>query len=512
MSYFKEILSARSEVNSVQNDRCSRRIIHRPFPLSRNVLGLTSGLIIFLLTMSVGAAQRSAAQRPKAKKTADATVCPLAPLTVGQVNARYFVDGCGNPVYLTGSHTHLSLKDGGDRPPEISPFDYKQYLALMEANGHNLMRMWSGWELTMFEPQPWKRTGPGNARDGKLKFDLTQLDEAYFERLRARVMEARDRNIYVSVMLFEGWLLRFVSDSAAQHPFNSANNINGIEADANRDGKIIEAHTLNNPALTAIQEAYVKKVIDTLNNFDNVLYEIANESVFPGSVKWQYHMIDYVKKYQAAKPKQHPVGMTSAGFSSTYDDLPELLNSPADWISPGRPLSLAHDYLEDPPAADGSKVIISDSDHLARELKNSSWIWKSMTRGLNPIFMDAYPPLDSLAQGDVSEIRKNLGYARSYAEKVSLPTMTPRAELASTKYALANPGTEYLVFQPSSGAVTVTLENGQYNYEWFNPATGLVADAGSFSTSAGDKTLAPPFVGSAVLLIQSVNAGPQTLP
>src|SRR6187402_2052017 len=141
MSYFKEILSARSEVNSVQNDRCSRRIIHKPFALSRNALALTSGLLMFLFTMSAGAAQRSAAQEAKAKKSADATVCSLGPLTVGQVNARYFVDGCGNPVYLTGSHTHLSLKDGGDRPPAISPFDYKQYLDLMEANGQNFMSM-----------------------------------------------------------------------------------------------------------------------------------------------------------------------------------------------------------------------------------------------------------------------------------------------------------------------------------------------------------------------------------
>jgi hypothetical protein len=81
--------------------------------------------------------------------------------------------------------------------------------------------------------------------------------------------------------------------------------------------------------------------------------------------------------------------------------------------------------------------------------------------------------------------------------------MLPRADLASTKYALASPGSELLVFQPGSGPVTVTLQSGQYNYEWFNPATGLVADAGSFSTSAGDKTFSPPFAGSAVLLIKS---------
>ena len=31
------------------------------------------------------------------------------------------------------------------------------------------------------------------------------------------------------------------------------------------------------PAVTPVQEAYVRKVLETLNSLDNVLYEIANE-------------------------------------------------------------------------------------------------------------------------------------------------------------------------------------------------------------------------------------------
>lgn len=497
MPHVRESILITGAVYFLQDHLCSRRINRERFFLWRAVTAMTV-LVFFLVVTFV-----SAAQQPNPENDGSAPACSMGPLRVSSANPRYFADGCGSAVYLTGSHTHLSLKDGGDRPPHISPFDYEKYMDLMEANGHNFMRMWSGWEFTLFEPQPWKRTGPGTAQDGKQKFDLFQFDEAYFERLRARVMAARDRNIYVSVMLFEGWLLRFIPDSAAQHPLHPGNNINGINADTSRDGTIVEAHTLNNSAVTAIQEAYVKKVIDTLNDLDNVLYEIANESVFPGSVKWQYHMIHLVKQYEASKPKQHPVGMTSAGFSSSYDDLAELSKSGADWISPGRPLSLAYDYLEDPPAADGSKVIISDSDHLASELKSPSWIWKSLTRGVNPIFMDAFPPLDSLKAGDVSLVRKSMGYARSYAEKIDLAAMTPRVDVTSTRYALANPGVEYLVYQPVSGAFTVNLQSGQYEYEWFNPATGLVADIGSLTASAGNTSFTPPFAGSAVLYIKA---------
>jgi hypothetical protein len=84
-------------------------------------------------------------------------------------------------------------------------------------------------------PLPWVRTGPGNALDGKPKFDLTKYDPEYFERLRSRFVAAGERGIYVGVMLFEGWGLyhgnrrRGTEDGWAwrTHPFNPANNING---------------------------------------------------------------------------------------------------------------------------------------------------------------------------------------------------------------------------------------------------------------------------------------------
>ena len=53
-------------------------------------------------------------------------------------------------------------------------------------------------------PLAWPRTGPGLALDGKPKFDLGRFDPEYFKRLRTRVAAARDRRVYVGVMLFGG--------------------------------------------------------------------------------------------------------------------------------------------------------------------------------------------------------------------------------------------------------------------------------------------------------------------
>ena len=350
-------------------------------------------------------------------------------------------------------------------------------------------------------PFPWPRTGAGLANDGKPKFDLSQFSQAYFDRLRSRVEEAGDRGVYTSVMLFEGWHLSGLP--WGQHPFDSNNNINGINGDANGNGNGHEIHSGTIPAVTAIQEAYVRKVVDTLNDLDNVLYEIANESG-SFSTNWQYGMIDMLKVYQDGKPKQHPVGMTFQAFSGSTHST--LLNSPADWISPGQ--SSGGDWLNSPPVADGLKVIITDSDHIAALNVGHDWIWKSFSRGLNPIlmddlsgFFDGHPTLE--AGQEEEDARLAMGFTLSYAQKMDLAQMIPRTSLCTTNYCLADPGSEYLVYQPGSGAFDVTLETDTYEVEWMHPKTGVTTAAGAINAQSGGHSFTAPFGGDAVLYLKS---------
>jgi hypothetical protein len=92
-------------------------------------------------------------------------------------------------------------------------------------------------------------------------------------------------------------------------PFHAPNNVNGVEGDLNGDGRGLEYNTLipddAGRRVREIQEAYVRKVIDTVNDLDNVLYEICNEA-HGDSTEWQYHLIRFVKDYESRQPKQHP--------------------------------------------------------------------------------------------------------------------------------------------------------------------------------------------------------------
>jgi len=430
------------------------------------------------------------------------------PLRVLKANPRYFTDGSGRAIYLTGSHIWQDLKDlGASDPPPV--FDYGDYLDRMKRYNHNFIRLWT-WELARYQyrdskgkphfsrPFPWPRTGPGKALDGKPRFDLTKFDPSYFDRLRARVIQARDAGLYVSVMLFEGHGVQ-CSDPPwcwDGHPFNKANNTSGLDGNPNGDERGTEIHTLEVPAVTRVQEAYVRQVVRTVNDLDNVLYEIANEAG-AYSTEWQYHMIRFVKACEKDMPKQHPVGMT---FQYKGGRNKALFESPADWVSPGP----SGGYRDNPPAADGSKVILSDTDHLWGHGGSRLWVWKSFLRGMNPIYMDDYPNWFTRPSPTKDEIRKAMGHTLACARKVNLAKLTPQNDLVSTRYCLADPGVQYIVLQPNGGRFTVALPKTprSYTVTWIDVATGASRDAPPIE-AAGATRLAPLFDGPVVLLLKA---------
>jgi hypothetical protein len=366
----------------------------------------------------------------------------LGPLRLCPANPRYFADPTGRPVVLTGSHTWPSLVDMGPSDPPPA-FDYTGYLDFLERHHHNFIRLWT-WESTTWDtagnqqktrhyvaPLAWARTGPGTALDGKPRFDLTAHDPEFFRRLRRRVESARQRGLYVSVMLFEGWAMQHAPGAWESHPFHPANNIQELDPDVNRDRRGLEVHTLSVPRVTRLQEAYVRKVIDTVNDLDNVLYEISNEN-HPPSTDWQYHLIRFIREVERGLPKQHPIGMTFQYKGGSNDT---LFASPADWISPNP----EGGYRDNPPPADGRKVILTDTDHLWGLGGNVPWAWKSFLQGMNPLFMDPYDSvvLESGRPSEWEPLRRNLGLIRKLSEQVPLASLIPRPDLASSGYCLA---------------------------------------------------------------------------
>jgi len=489
------------------------------------------------------------------------------PLTFSAANPRYFMVASAaadhEVIYLTGSHFQNNFHDGvglgaecADTPEQL---DFGAYLAFLKEHGHNFIRLWR-WELFRSHlpggaahlcttPQPWRRTGPGTATDGKPRFDLSTFDEAYFDRLRGRVLAAGSEGIYVSVMLFEGFALHLSSppDNVEGHPFHAANNVNGIGIASIVDYQVLPL----DPLVWALQEAYLRKVIETIHDLPNVLDEVANESsgdttesvTLPDgasiptpvgdSTQWQYWVIDFVRRYERQQGYDlHPVGMTMqypVPDQRTVND--PLFNGPADWISPGfdEPAAAQQGggpppgrWLTDPPANTGAKVILTDTDHYSLFKSDALWAWKSFLRGHNPILYDlgivggvdpAGPsPEDGSGAPSYASFepaRHAMGDTLRYAQRMRLVEMEPRGDLSSTGYALAHPGEEYLVLQPSEAAdpFTVTLAAGAYAAEWYSVGTRETAGAGQVTVeSDGSVCFGSPFdaAGPSVVYLKRV--------
>src|SRR4029077_18308051 len=209
------------------------------------------------------------------------------PLRALAGDSHYFTDGSGKAILRNGSHTWDTFLDL-DMSTSPAPFDFTAYVNFLKSHGHNVTILWrkdlptycnwgagGTWHVGQFA---WKRTGGSSgtqvASDGLPAFDLTQLDQTYFDRLRSRVIQLQQSGIYAVVELFDGLDLSNNRCGNDGYPFTGGNNVNGVD-----DGGGTNSMTMTSAnAITGYQDAYVQKVIDTLNDQPNVLWEPSEEA------------------------------------------------------------------------------------------------------------------------------------------------------------------------------------------------------------------------------------------
>jgi len=461
---------------------------------------------------------------------------PIAgPLTASQ-NPNYFQDSKGNVFILNGSQTWNTLQDWGANG-SAEKLDFDAYVKFLTSHGLNFTLLWrvempkfcglpivegSPPDITV-APHPWLRTGPGRATDGGLKFDLTKFDQSFFDRLRARAAALNNAGIYVGVYLFTGEFLNVYRCASDGYPFTAANNINGVDDGytSGRKGKGSVTMTAAN-AMTAFQDAFVEKTIDTLNDLPNVLW-IVSEEAPNDSTWWNQHVIAYVRAYESRQPHQHPIGY--AALEGPSDEI--LYNSDADWVAPGARISPNRSCGKGKPRC---KVNVNDSDHSYWEIwkdmpeQARNYAWENFLTGNQVLFMDPYlvyyprekrnlcaSPTNSICHEPDArwdELRNNLGYILRYSHKLNLAKVTPHGSLSSTGYCLAQTpaqGAEYLVYAPSGGSFTVDLSAmppaRMLDVEWFDPSAGITTAGDAIHAGSSSQPFTWPFKEDAVLYL-----------
>jgi hypothetical protein len=400
-------------------------------------------------------------------------------------------------ILLAGSHTWNDVQEqGASNPP--ATLDYNAYLAFLRSNNHNFTRLWA-WDQPKStcddspfytEPFPWVRSGPGAASDGKPKFNLREFNPAYFNRLRRRVQQAQDNGIFVDVMLFDGYGVIKCGSGDDGFPFYSGNDVNGIDAARGpaswkrigsftnlRDFPFFSKYfchhewvTGTDQAVVAVQEAYVAKMLETLNEFDNVLWEVANEAG-ANSTSWQQEMIRFIREYEAKLPKQHPIGFTFQHSTTCNGQTKTLFQSDADWISPGSDVGDYRGENSGPTPNNGKKVIVSDTDHLWGIGGSPLWVWKSFMRGMNILYMDVPFSRVGAPYRTHDPVRQAMGDVLSFSRRMPLAHLVPSPGACSTEFGMVDRGNEYVCLAPASGTFTLDLSAARDTYfsvAWFD--------------------------------------------
>lgn len=443
---------------------------------------------------------------------------PLAsrPLRVHPQNPLYFADGSGKAIYLAGHQIFVDLQDNSFNKALIRDnrriLDWNEYLDFVTAHDFDYIRNWVIWSTgsgsmaplnkAIARPLPYKRVqGQGKAKDSGDKFDMDQFDETFFRRMRSRCEDLQKRGVYVSIMLFE--VYGFLEGEACGNPrqtlwdgnvFNRSNNVNGIDTDYNNDGKGIEFFYTQDKRVLALQKRYVRKVIETVGDLDNVLYEIANELYAP---QWQYDMIDFVKKCERSRPKQHLVLMSPGGRTQTggWKQMePELVTKgPSDCFAVAGSWNANAYAKKNPPANNTGKPGIVDMDHVSAGSSDVGYVWSALTRGYHFNLYDK-PFEKPDAEGPAwQRIRRNVSQAAAYAKRMDLKNAHPRADLATTGFCLACPSEQYIIYQPGSEPFEVSglVAQADYLYEWFDTDRYHVVEKSRFTSSAASKSFTP---------------------
>lgn len=448
----------------------------------------------------------------------------------------------GKPALLVTSAEHYGAVLNTD-------FDFEKYLQSLHKAGMNYTRIFTGSyveipgsfniENNTLAPAvgsfiaPWQRINETGLYKGEKKFDLLKWNPDYFKRLNKFMNLANDLNIVVEVTFF---CSTYQDASWERNPFNPGNNINGIPLNLERE----KSNTLGNGILTGFQIELVKKLVQELNNFDNVIYEIQNEpwsddpqkvmrilrtlDPNPGdgtwfkwaeqaseqSLAWQKEMAQVVVVTEKMLPKKHLIAQNYTNFKHSLDKVDpniSILNFHYVW-----PEAVHLNYGWNRPVSfDESGFAGDDTNNYLRQA------WQFMLAGgaiFNNLDYSFYvnneegSGTNNAPGAGSAELRKQLKFLREFLESFDFVKMQPDFETVVHApgvewQSISEPGKQYaFVFTGLfSKWVKLDLPKGKYNYEFVDPYSGETLKKGFFThKKKGFKELGMPGFKEMVVL------------
>ena len=443
-------------------------------------------------------------------------------------NPHYF-QYLGKPTVIVGSGEHYGAVMNLD-------FDYDKYLATLKADGLNTTRLFMGayYEqpgafgiqrntLAPAESRlllPWKKEND--------RYDLGKWNDAYFERLHDFMKKAGQSGVIVEVNLFSS----YYGAGWAYHPLNGKNNVNHTPADLPPN----KVNTLENGSILAFQEAYVRKLVTELNQYDHLYFEIQNEPwaetkdtvlvwndylgaddlklawqnwkntleiTSEKSLAWQKTVSGWIADTEKTLKKKHLISQNVGNFK-----LPAPLSDPR--------ISIYTFHYASPEVVamnDGINKVVGFNETGFAGKSDDTYrrqAWRFMMSGgglfnqLDYSFTTGREDGTDLSNeapgGGSPALRKCFKVLKNYLEGLQLATLKPdRSFLRHTEGAFSYPMKDAVnrvvyiePFLSKPATLHLRLPKGTYTAEWTDAATGEKISTEKITVSSNNSTLSSP--------------------
>jgi hypothetical protein len=477
---------------------------------------MKNALILFLFSILV------AACHPKDSPTM-AEPPAGGPIQLHPENQHYFLYK-GKPMALISSAEHYGAVLNLD-------FDYEKYLQTLAEEGMNYTRIFTG---TYFEISgesfgiKYNTLAPDRSKiitpwaivvadlSGRVKYDLSAWNEAYFVRLKDFIAMAADQDIIVEVTLFSSIYRDEHWDLSPQNPKNNIN----LSGEISR----FDAQTLNNGELLSYQESLVRKMVNELNAYDNFFFEIQNEpwsdhhiavynivnkeDLNPGdwtykadfaseeSLAWQQKLASVIVEEEGKLAKKHLIAQNYTNFKApipAVSDHISIMNFHYAW-----PEAVEWNYHYD-------KVIGFDESGFAgsgdQVYRRQAWQFMLSGGGLfnsldYSFFVGHEDGLgeNSAPGGGSKTLRAQLKILADFLNGFDLPKLHPNLSLITSSpglipYVLSDGNNAHALYIRSVGTHHASLQletgDGHFQVEVYNTLTGSVTSPVMMTASEG---------------------------
>jgi hypothetical protein len=411
------------------------------------------------------------------------------PISLSPDNPHYFLYKKKPTVLITSAEHYGAVIN--------LEFDFVPYLDELKSKGLNLTRVFTGayveppgaFNITenTLAPRsavficPWQRSTQNGYAGGGNKFDLTKWNEVYFKRLKEFMSAAEKRNIIVELAFF----CPFYEDIQWKiSPMNANNNINEVGNVLKDDVYTMDKHG----GLLPFQEAMVRKIVNELTGFENIIYEICNEPYFGGvKMEWQHHIASLIRETENKLKVKHLISQNIANDSARIVN-PHAAVSVFNFHYASPPIAIKQNYHLNKVIGNNETGFRGQQDSTYRKegwefilaggalYNNLDYSFTANHESGNFVYPEKQPG------GGTTALRTQLGYLKSFIDSFDFVRMKPDGTFITEglpagvrAYVLSEKGKQYAAYLLHGTQVDLSLVllPGTYAVEWMNPSTGV---------------------------------------